>query len=393
MNVLYLTPMLPYPLYSGGQVRLYNLLKRLSGKHRIHLISFIRKESERKELAALAFLNRIDLFSRGRRLRWEYLTRALVQNRSLLTASYSAFSVSELVRKLAGSGQYDLIHIEPFYAYPVFEKMPIPHVVTEHNIEYQVYQDYAKTLRNPLVKTVINREARLIFNEEIRAVRNSRQLITVSSLDKDHFSRFTNSNKITVVPNGVDTEWFQYEKKVIPKKGLKILFVGNLTWHPNLEAIIRLGNINWKKLASIFPGLTVTVVGKGATGGVKSLMASAGISYRDSVTDIREAYRESQIFLALMSVRGGSKYKCLEAMGSGVPVLSTAAGMAGLGAEAGKEYLEVAQEDDIVNAVKKLRTEPGYVRQMTVNARNLIEKKYSWDSIVRIQENVWESLI
>ena len=38
MNILIVSSYLPYPLYSGGNVRLYNLLKELSKKHSITLI-------------------------------------------------------------------------------------------------------------------------------------------------------------------------------------------------------------------------------------------------------------------------------------------------------------------------------------------------------------------
>jgi len=45
MNILFVSAVLPYPLRSGGQIRIYNLLKRLSKHHSITLGSFIREES------------------------------------------------------------------------------------------------------------------------------------------------------------------------------------------------------------------------------------------------------------------------------------------------------------------------------------------------------------
>ena len=43
MKILMISSYLPYPLYSGGQVRLFNLIKELSGKHEITLICEKRK--------------------------------------------------------------------------------------------------------------------------------------------------------------------------------------------------------------------------------------------------------------------------------------------------------------------------------------------------------------
>src|SRR3989338_10145678 len=53
MKILMLTPYLPYPLLSGGQIRTYNLLKNLSLKHDITLFSFIRRDDERKYIPEL----------------------------------------------------------------------------------------------------------------------------------------------------------------------------------------------------------------------------------------------------------------------------------------------------------------------------------------------------
>ena len=54
MKILMLTPYLPYPLYSGGQIRSFNLLKNLSKNHQITLFSFIRNRSEKEHLTKLS---------------------------------------------------------------------------------------------------------------------------------------------------------------------------------------------------------------------------------------------------------------------------------------------------------------------------------------------------
>ena len=56
MNILVVSAVLPYPLYSGGQIRLYNLLRILSRDHSIHLVAYIRDESEKKYLKKSFFL-------------------------------------------------------------------------------------------------------------------------------------------------------------------------------------------------------------------------------------------------------------------------------------------------------------------------------------------------
>src|SRR6185503_6905723 len=51
MKILVVSSYLPYPLYSGGQVRLYNLIKELSGKHEITLICEKRSNQTARDVA------------------------------------------------------------------------------------------------------------------------------------------------------------------------------------------------------------------------------------------------------------------------------------------------------------------------------------------------------
>ena len=53
MKVLMLTPYLPYPPSSGGQVRSYNLIKNLAKHHQITLFSLIKYEEEKKYIKEL----------------------------------------------------------------------------------------------------------------------------------------------------------------------------------------------------------------------------------------------------------------------------------------------------------------------------------------------------
>ena len=48
MKILMLTPYLPYPPSSGGQVRSYNLIKHLSKHHDIYLVSLIKNDEEKR---------------------------------------------------------------------------------------------------------------------------------------------------------------------------------------------------------------------------------------------------------------------------------------------------------------------------------------------------------
>ena len=46
MKILFLTPQLPNPPHKGTTIRNFNLIKQLSRRHEVHLLSFIRSEED-----------------------------------------------------------------------------------------------------------------------------------------------------------------------------------------------------------------------------------------------------------------------------------------------------------------------------------------------------------
>ncbi len=120
MKVLMLTPYLPYPLVSGGQIRTYNLLKNLAKNHEITLFALIKDESERAHLAELKkYCAKIRLFKR---------TKNPFVLRNILLAGFSPYpfvvtrnlpiGMRAAVKAELHKKKYDLIHAETFYMMP-----------------------------------------------------------------------------------------------------------------------------------------------------------------------------------------------------------------------------------------------------------------------------------
>ena len=142
-----ITPYLPFPLVSGGQIRTYNLLKNLSSKHEITLASFIRDSSEEKYLSELEpFCKKVILFKR--RKAWSPLNILLsaVTPYPFLVSIYYGISVKRKIQKELEEQNYNLIHAETFYVMPNIPKTNVPILLVEQVIEYLVYQRFVESL-------------------------------------------------------------------------------------------------------------------------------------------------------------------------------------------------------------------------------------------------------
>ena len=160
MNILMLTPYLPYPLLSGGQIRTYNLLKQLSLQHDVTLFALIKDWSETEHSAELEkYCDSVRVFKRSNKpftisnvLQTAFSSYPFLVIRNHVPEVISAVQ-AELQRK-----RYDLIHAETFYMMPHIPPTTTPTILVEQTIEYVGYESYAHKAPNllpPLLNTDI----------------------------------------------------------------------------------------------------------------------------------------------------------------------------------------------------------------------------------------------
>lgn len=390
MNILFVSALLPYPLHSGGQVRLYNLLKVLSKKHKIALFSFIRNDAERALAKELPFVSDVHMVMRGRGMQLKYLLGAL-GNYPLLLSTYDNKKMQKEIATELQNKKYDLVHIEPFYVYPSLPKLTIPLVVSEHNVEYAVYEKNAKKLRIPFLRPFAFLDAVKVKIWEEIIWKKAKTVVAVSSDDAEVISKITNV-KTPVVSNGVDTSHIKYSARAFDIKHPSFLFVGNFLWAPNKEAAYQLLSTIWPSIIRLYPNTKLTIVGKHFPSSLLSLVTPS-VSVEGYVDDIRDAFKEADVLLAPMGIGGGTKFKILESMAAGTLVITTKEGRMGLAGTDGKEFMEAENADSFVTAVKQVFENPKKSIQMTRDARALVETTYDWMKIGEQLNSVWKGAV
>lgn len=368
--------MLPYPLHSGGQIRIYNLLKRLAATHEIHLFSFIRSETEKKYLPELRFCKSVTTVYRGRGWRPKYLFKTLTGSYPLLWTSYHSSEMLGLLADEISTSHYDLVHIEPGYVWPSLPETRVPVVVCEHNIEHTVYEAYAKQFPIGILRPFLMRDVVKMKSWQRHVWKRADYIITVSESDKT----FIHQPNVSVVPNGVDTKAFTFRPKKTMSKNLTFLYVGNFRWMENRDAAGHLIRDFWPAICEAYPDARLRIVGKNAP---KSPY------FVGSVEKIQDELYAADIMLAPIRIGGGTKYKILEAMASGLPVITTSLGIEGME----NAPVCLAQElPDVLRSIEWLYDNKNRLNMVT-QARELIEKEYSWDLIAQKLDKIWNSLL
>ncbi|MEK7513386.1 MAG: glycosyltransferase family 4 protein [Patescibacteria group bacterium] len=394
MKILMLTPYLPFPLYSGGQIRSYNLIKNLSRKHKITLFSFIRSDAEKVHLQELKkYCHKVMVFKRRQAWDPRNILLAALTPYPFLVSIYLSQTFKQAIAAELSSQKYDLIHAETFYVLPNLPShISTPTLLVEQTIEYLVYQHFVETTKLFFLKPLLYFDVFKIKLWEKLFWRRASCLAVMSESDKQIMqTEVAGLKDIHVVANGVDVEHFASVARRPQPKNPEVLFVGNFKWLPNKDAAIFLAESIWPLIIQRLPQAKLLIVGRNPTPRILKLNAIAGVKVLADVTDIRQVLSQASVLLAPIRNGRGTKYKVLEAMASGLPVVTTKLGIEGINVT--PEAVQVAESAPLL-AKKTLAvlTDRGLAQKMAITAQKLVYKRYNWTAISLELDQLYQQL-
>lgn len=165
-----------------------------------------------------------------------------------------------------------------------------------------------------------------------------------------------------------------------------ILFVGKMSYEPNIIAVTFFSNEVFPDLKKTFPNLDFLIVGANPSKRVKSLETIEGIHVTGYVENLEPFFQKATIVVAPMLTGAGIQNKIIQAMSYGCCVVTT---------PIGAEGLEITN-----NAIKIIKDEHSWVEILTKLLNNKDERekmgheayKYVCENLSRktISEQFWK---
>lgn len=394
MKILMLTPYLPFPDSSGGQIRSYNLIKNLSKKHKITLFSLIKDDSEKRFVHELEkYCEKVKVFKRS---------KSPWTARNILLTGFGPYPFlvirnlspqeKSAVREEIDKNTYDLIHAETFYVMPHIPATKVPILLVEQTIEYLVYKHYVQGIKNIFLRYLLSIDVAKLRFWETSFWKKADRVVAVSEADKKEMIALAPNLKVDLVPNGVNLDFFKV-KSSWDDKNPRILFVANFKWLQNIEAAELLLTEVYPLIKKSIPNVKVWIVGQHIPEEIKTFSSDSVIIdnlKEDDQEGIRNAYFKSSVFVSPLRGPGGTRLKHFGAMAAKLPLITTSVGAEGLGAHDGREIIIRNNPGDLADAVVEVLRNPRLAQNIAENAREHVETKFSWPKMADYLDEIYE---
>jgi glycosyltransferase involved in cell wall biosynthesis len=244
----------------------------------------------------------------------------------------------------------------------------------------------ANPLRRPFIRAEVTHVRRFEANE----FQYFQRVVVVSEQDRAALLELNPSLDISVIPNGVDTQFF--EESGVAKDTSRIIFTGTMSHPPNIVAANFLARRVFQRVRAVQPNAHLVIVGRQPDPDVLALTALDGVEVTGEVTDIRPWLRGSRVFVCPMLSGTGIKNKLLEAMASELPCVATPLALQGLAVRQGVHVLVGESADELAGQVLRVLRDDALAQRVGRAARDYVQSTHSWRSVVQTYESVYRQV-
>jgi glycosyltransferase involved in cell wall biosynthesis len=187
--------------------------------------------------------------------------------------------------------------------------------------------------------------------------------------------RYPGCAPVSVVPNVVTVP--PAARSGADLKHPLLLFVGALTYPPNVEAAIWLVTELMPRLSAVGVDARLRIIGAGAPAKLRELAHGNAVEISGYVDDLAAHLGEAAAVPVPLVAGSGTRFKVLEAFANRIPVVSTAKGVEGLDVQAGTHYLAAETTAEFAGAIADICSNGALRAALIRDAYALVEIAYA----------------
>lgn len=390
MKILYLCHRFPFPPRRGGKIRPFNMIRHLSASgHEVTVASLARSPQEAEEGRGIApYCARYEIAQ----VRDPIQVARMVLRLPTRTPSSMGFFYSPVlarrVRELLAAERFDLIFVHcSSVAQYVAGVRSIPKILDFGDMDSQKWLEYVRYKPFPL-SLGYWLEGRKMLREEKRLAALFDMCTATTRAEWETLEAYETGVASDWFPNGVDHAYFAPDGKDYDPD--TICFVGRMDYYPNQECMFDF-------CAHVLPCIQarraqtkLLIVGADPSPAIRKLGDLPGVTVTGSVPDVRPYLNRSALMVAPLNIARGTQNKILEAMASGVPVVTSAAAAGGVDALPDEHFLVANTHEEHAAAALRILEDRNERQRLAVAGRSRVLSHHAWDRSMQRFDHVIE---
>jgi sugar transferase (PEP-CTERM/EpsH1 system associated) len=380
LKILFLANRVPYPPFRGDKLKIFNLARRLCGRHELHLLTFAQNAEDLTYKTELEKIFKEVHFVYLPKWRSALNCISGIWNQEPLQVLYfKSAELKELLDTMLGQHKYDAVHVQHLRMSPYLAgRKDVPRILDLPDA-FSLYWERRKNIKRSMPLAIFENmeQKRLLKYEGI--LKEYNMALVCSNEDLAYLEDHHHSGNLRLLPNGVDMTTF-YPNSHDYTHNTTLLFTGNMDYAPNVDAVIYFTTTILPQIKLACPEVKFVIAGQRPVPAVQAL-ASDHVSVTGFVKDLAATYNTASVVVAPLRFGAGTQNKVLEAMAMGIPVVCSNIGFAGLGISSGDGAIMQTDPQEFANSVIHLLSSEESRRKVGTTGANVIKTRFDWDII------------
>jgi glycosyltransferase involved in cell wall biosynthesis len=239
------------------------------------------------------------------------------------------------------------------------------------------YVERRAVLAAPPKRWLWRREAEKIAAYEQFCAWQFKACLMNSANDAATLRAMAPGSEVLTVANGVD--FSQLKPGKLRRDPDRLIFVGNLAYAPNIEAVRWFAREVFPLIRARRPKARFSVLGGNAPASLLALGRQAGIEFKGYISDFRPQLWEAAVSVCPVHLAAGRQNKILDAFACQTPVVATRLTASGCEAAEGRELLGADSAEEFAAQTLRLMAQPALGRALAARALRFVRRRYDWD--------------
>ncbi|MDZ7859870.1 MAG: glycosyltransferase family 4 protein [Candidatus Krumholzibacteriota bacterium] len=390
----------PYPIRSGTDRLVMNLIRGLSERHHVKLVTMTLEKQKLEKLREIEN-ERVSVTAIIAPQRRGFAGKLFCKVKNILLLLFSRIPLDtlyaapgrylKLVTGVARSWKADLVMVNYWHLYKLHKMLKgFEVVLVTHDLDYLVHPGRISSTSGFFRRRLKSIDIAMKIRVEEEAYRSFDKILTVNVKEAEELKKYIDdkNKSVKTLPMAIDLR--KFDPSVYRRKHNRVLLIGNFASDFNADALDYMVNSIFPLILKERPGTILDIVGAGVPEKLKKEKGDE-IIFRGRVEDVVPYLGKCSTLVIPLRFAGGVRIRMLEAAAMGVPVVSTPVGVRGMNLCNGREYIEASGAEEFASAVLKVLEDEELAREISKNVRCWAEKEISLRTYPERLQNVLEA--